>query len=182
MSRSVPAVAGRQAEPAAGRLLRGFARGLAWVARACVILAMVALVVLSVGQVVDRYLVKSTFDAYDQLSRLCLVWLTFIGIALGIRERANIRIELLEHLLPGIGTRALAGLLDVVVLLTSAYLVWSGWVLLEVGAYQAIMNTPLSYDVVYAGLLAGLALLAVFLLLRLCGVGGEMEGRGEHGP
>lgn len=174
MSRAVPAMREGDAASAAGRSLRRLALGLALAARACVVAAMAALVLLSVGQVLDRYLFKTSFDAYDQLARLCLVWLTFVGIALGIRERANIRVELLEHLLPGAGgRRALAGLLDAVVLATAVYLFWTGWVLLEVGAYQAIMNTPLSYDVVYAGLLAGLALLVVFLAFRFLGCAAE---------
>lgn len=166
------------------RVLHVLVSGLQASARACVTAAMAALLLLSVGQVIDRYLVKSSFDAYDQLARLCLVWLTFVGIALGVRERANIRIELLEHLLPGVGTRVLASALDAVVLLTALYVLLKGWVLLDIGSYQAVMGTPLSYEVVYAGLLVGMALLVLFLGLRLAGCAAEapVSPSGDHGP
>jgi TRAP-type C4-dicarboxylate transport system permease small subunit len=61
---------------------------------------MLMVLVFTVGQVFDRHLLKSTFAAHDQFARIGLVWLTFLGIAVGIRDRTNVRIELLNHLAP----------------------------------------------------------------------------------
>jgi TRAP-type C4-dicarboxylate transport system permease small subunit len=129
-------------------------------------LALIVVLVFTVGQVLDRYLIKSTFDAHDQYARIGLVWLTFIGIAVGIRDRVNVRIELIHHLAAPAVRRWVSILLDLVTLAVAILLAIVGVRLLEVGSFQVIMGTPLNYDAMYAALLAGMALLALYLLLR----------------
>jgi len=132
-----------------------------------VALSLLMVLAFTVGQVVDRYWLKSTFDGHDQYARVGLVWLTFLGIALGIRERINIRIELLAHFgAPGI-RRTVSVVLDVVMLVVAIVVVVVGLPLLEVGGYQSIMGTALSRDVMYAAVLVGMGLLILFLILRL---------------
>ena len=141
-------------------------RALEWLARLAIIISMAMVMVFTVGQVSDRYLLKSSFDAHDQFARIGMVWLTFIGIAVGIRHRINVRIELLAHFAsPGV-RRRVAAVLDLVILVVSVLLVVVGARLLEIGAFQAIMGTPLNYDTMYGALLAGMTLLAVFMVLR----------------
>ena len=69
-------------------------------ARIWLVLMVVVVLVFTFGQVLDRYLVSTGFDGFDQLARLGLVWATFIGIALAFRDRRTIRIELFEERLP----------------------------------------------------------------------------------
>lgn len=142
-------------------------RALAGLMRAGVVAAMLLVLLSTVGQVADRHLVKSGFGAFDQYGRLGLVWLTFLGIAAAVRERANIRIELLDHFLPGPAARAKGIVLDVAMAGVAALLVVVGWPLLEVGSFQVILDTPFDYGEVYAALLAGMAALALFVVARL---------------
>ena len=128
--------------------------------------AMLGVLVFTVGQVADRYLVKSAFDAHDQYARISLVWLTFIGIAVGIRDRANVRIELVSHLAPPRWRQSIALLLELVTVLVAGLIMVVGWRLLEIGAFQAIIGTSLNYDVMYLGLLSGMGLMVLFLVLR----------------
>jgi len=132
-----------------------------------VVLALVVVLTFTVGQVADRYLLKTQFDAHDQIARIGMVWMAFLGFALGVRDRMNIRIEVIQHFLPE-SIRRIAGIfLDGVMLAISLALLANGWQLLEVGSFQAIMGTPFYYDVMYGALLAGLILLVVFLVLRM---------------
>jgi len=139
--------------------------------------SLVVVLVFTVGQVLDRYLIKSTFDAHDQYARVGLVWLTFIGIAVGIRDRVNVRIELVHHLAAPAVRRWVSILLDLVTLAVAILLAIVGVRLLEVGSFQVIMGTPLNYDAMYAALLAGMALVALYLLLRFVDLfsGGRMR-------
>jgi TRAP-type transport system small permease protein len=132
-----------------------------------VALLLVVVLVFTVGQVVDRYVLKGAFNAYDQMARLGLVWLTFIGIAMGFRERANIRIDLLDHLLPPRFAAVKGAVLDAAILALTVLIHVESWRLIEVGAFQVVIGTPFTYVAVYSGLVAGTALLAVFLALRL---------------
>lgn len=149
------------------RLVAWPIRALAWLVRAAVVAAMLLVLLSTLGQVADRHLVQSGFGAFDQYGRLGLVWLTFIGIASAVRERANIRIDLLDHFLPPGAVRVKGVALDLAMAAIAALLVVVGWPLLEVGSFQVIMDTPFDYGEVYAALLAGMAVLVVFVAARL---------------
>lgn len=149
------------------RLLVLPVRFLAWTVRLAVIVALAVVLVFTVGQVADRYVIKSQFDAHDQIARIGMVWLVFLGFAIGVRERSNIRIEVLQHFLPARVRQASVLLLDILMLAVTLLILVVGWQLLEIGSFQAIMGTSLYYDVMYGALLTGMILLAVFLILRI---------------
>jgi TRAP-type C4-dicarboxylate transport system permease small subunit len=153
------------AQPAR-RPLAAPVRLLDWVVRVAVVIALGMVLVFTVGQVADRYILKSSFSGNDQFARIGLVWLTFLGIAVGIRDRTNIRIELLNHLAPRNVRRALSLVVDIVILVVSILLVIVGVRLLDIGSFHAIMGTDLNYDTMYAALLVGMGLLILFLVLR----------------
>lgn len=142
-------------------------RALAGLMRAGVVVAVALVLATTVGQVLDRHVFKSGFGAFDQYGRLGLVWMTFLGVAVAFRERANLRIDLADHFLPQRVTRAKNAVLDLAVVGIALLLVWVGWPLLEVGSFQVIMDTPFSYDAVYAALLLALPVLALFVVARL---------------
>ncbi|MFJ3045650.1 TRAP transporter small permease [Herbaspirillum chlorophenolicum] len=156
--------------------------------QAALVAALAVVLAFTVGQVVDRYLLKSSFDTYDQFARIGLVWLTFLGIAAGIRDRANVRIELLNHFAPQRLRGVVNVVLDLCTLAVSVLLVVVGVRLMEVGSFQTIMGTAFSYDVMYLALLVGIGTLIAYLLLRLANrlTGGrfrldpELEPEGEQ--
>lgn len=164
-----PATEASRAEPAgsdSGRPAVLPVRALHRVVRWLLIAALTAVLVFTVGQVVDRYLLKSAFNAHDQYARLGLVLLTFVGIAAGIRDRVNVRIELIGHLASPAVRRRVGWVLDAVTLAMAGLLVVVGQRLLEIGASQPIMGTPFTYQAMYAELMLGMALLVLFLVLR----------------
>lgn len=140
--------------------------------RACnivIIVMLAAVLFFTIGQVVDRHFIRGAiyFQAYDQLARLALVWLTFVGIAVCFRDGTNIRVDLFEALFPG-PLRIWRNVgMDAAVIVLSLYLNYKGWRLIEVGAYQAILGTPFTYVLAYAALLAGTALVSIFLAARI---------------
>jgi TRAP-type C4-dicarboxylate transport system permease small subunit len=154
---------------------------LATFVRAMVILSIVVVLVFTVLQVLDRYLLKSSFDAHDQIARLGLVWLTFLGFAIAVRGKLNIRVEVLEHVFSSKSLRFLSPLLDLVVLGTALYLLSVGWRLLEIGSFQNIFGTPLTYSWIYAGLLAGLVCVVIFIAFRLLGIRSHETAASRHG-
>ena len=132
-----------------------------------VVVALATVLVFTVGQVVDRHVLATGFSAFDQYARLGLVWLTFLGIALGFRERANIRIDLLDHVLPARFVRWKGLVLDALVLVAAISIVVVGWRLLEVGAFQVLMDTPFTYRAMYAAPIVGFVAMALFLAARI---------------
>ncbi|WP_265519192.1 TRAP transporter small permease [Nitratireductor luteus] len=55
---------------------------------------LAALVALLASQVVMRYIVRSPFVWSEELARYLLIWCTFIGVSLAVREARNISVDL----------------------------------------------------------------------------------------
>jgi len=71
------------------------------VERACMLL-LVALVADIAAGVFSRYVLQATLVWYDEVARLCFVWIVFLGAAIAVRRRMHFRMLLLvEHLGPG---------------------------------------------------------------------------------
>jgi TRAP-type transport system small permease protein len=70
------------------------------VARLILLGCMTVMIVVVAGQVFMRYVLNSSFDWSDEVSRLAFVWSIFIAIPLGIREGAHVGIDLLTTRLP----------------------------------------------------------------------------------
>ena len=76
--------------------LDGVERVLAWIIAAL----MLCLVVVVASQLVDRHVITLPMAAPDQYARVMLVWITFIGFALAVKNGLNIRVDLIDQRLP----------------------------------------------------------------------------------
>lgn len=68
----------------------------AWLAS----LALIAICVISLGNVIVRYTTDASFAFTEEFSVFLLVIVTFAGAAVAARDNQHIRIELIEHYLP----------------------------------------------------------------------------------
>jgi len=142
------------------------ARNLDRAANGLAALALAAVLLFTASQVFDRYLFKSQFNAHDQLARIALVALAFVGIAIGIRDRVNVRIEVLAHLASTRINRGVQAVLTLITGVLALVLFVNAIRLLDIGASQPILGTVFTYRVMYVSLLLGMALLVTFLLWR----------------
>jgi TRAP-type C4-dicarboxylate transport system permease small subunit len=143
---------------------------------AAVIVAVIAIVA---SQFVDRHFVSLPIQAPDQYVRIGVIWITFVGFALAIRDGTNIRVDLIDRFLPGWVTRSLAVLFDLLILALAVLIAVKGWVIVELGAGQLLLGTPFNAAVPNTALFVSAILIALFVaarLLRRC------LGRGEYGP
>jgi len=100
---------------AADRVVEGFAIAL-----------LVAMIVIVFVAVVTRKVFGFVFAWSEEVTLLCLTWFTFMGIAIGFRERLHLGMDLFEKL-PLRILRALDRLIDLVTFLFGLYLVVCGW-------------------------------------------------------
>jgi TRAP-type C4-dicarboxylate transport system permease small subunit len=77
-------------------------------AKWAVIAAMAAMIAVVSLQVALRYLLNTSLDWSDEVSRLLFVWSIFLAIPLGIREGAHVGIDILAGRLPPAVRRWLA--------------------------------------------------------------------------
>jgi TRAP-type C4-dicarboxylate transport system permease small subunit len=128
---------------------------------------LVLMVVLCVDVflgVFSRYVLVRTFTWYDEIARLCFVWMVFLGAAVGVRRSAHFRLHLLVDRFGRRTARAAQVLAVIVVAGFGAVLIWQGLNLVELGQFQQTPVMGLSKAYVYASMPVGGALMIVFVL------------------
>ncbi|MFT4243084.1 MAG: TRAP transporter small permease [Acidovorax sp.] len=112
------------------------------------IAAMLALmVVLVFGNVVLRYAFNSGISLSEELSRWLFVWLTFLGAAVALHERAHLGTDMLVGRLGPAGRKFCLGL-SYAAMLAVCWLVFSGSLeqtRINWGTASAVMEVPVAF-------------------------------------
>ena len=128
---------------------------------------MSALVVDVFLGVWSRYVLHATFQWYDEVARLCFVWMVFLGAATAVRRGAHFRLHLLIDRF-GRGARRAADLVvGLLVVAFGAVLVAGGIALWPVARRQVSDSLELSMVWFYGALPVGGALMILFSLPQL---------------
>jgi TRAP-type C4-dicarboxylate transport system permease small subunit len=135
---------------------------------------------LNFGQFIDRHL-SLNIPAPDQYARVALVWLTFIGFAIAVRNGLNIRVDLIDARLPKKAQKALEIVFDAIMLFLLGVLMVHGWRVVEVGKGQVLLGTVLTAAQQSASLVVACAVMILFVGLRLVArlMGIELPKRGN---
>ena len=128
---------------------------------------MVVLVVDVFLGVWSRYVLQATFQWYDEVARLCFVWMVFLGAASAVRRGAHFRLHLLvDRLSPG-PRRAIDLVVGLLVVVFGGVLVAGGLAMWPVARRQVSDALELSMVWFYGALPVGGALMILFSLPHL---------------
>jgi len=127
-------------------------------------------------EIVMRYVFASSLIWSDELARLCLVTLAWLGCATGFRQRCHVRIDLIDHLLAPRALVLLGWTMDAIVLVYLTTVSWLAWrvSMLLWSSPTAALGLPggLIYFPIIAGTLLGAFRLLMSRLAKL-----EPDGR-----
>lgn len=128
-------------------------------------LLMLAMVVLVFGNVVMRYAFNDGLVLSEELSRWFFVWMTFLGAAVGLYERAHLGTDMLLARLPAPARRALIVLSLLLMLGVTGVMLKGSWAQLQINLEVEAPVSGASMAWLYG---AGVcfAVLALPLLLR----------------
>jgi len=128
---------------------------------------MAALTVDLMLGVFSRYVLVQTFTWYDEVARICFVWVVFLGAAVGVKRQAHWSLRLVVDHFPGPLRRAVATFGVLVVMSFAAVLIWQGWTFVELGRFQhtPVMGVPKAW--VYLAMPVGGALMILYSLRPL---------------
>jgi TRAP-type transport system small permease protein len=128
---------------------------------------MAALVVDVFLGVFSRYVLHATFQWYDEVARLCFVWMVFLGAATAVRRGAHFRLHLLIDRFGRGARRATDLVVGLLVVGFGAVLVAGGVALWPVAQRQVTDSLELSMLWFYGALPVGGALMIVFSVPQL---------------
>ncbi len=100
-------------------------------AQAITAVLMMGMVVLTLLQVVTRYVFETALPWTEELARLDLIYLTFFGSIVAFQRREHLRVEVLVHALSPALRKWLGVLVDLASLLVLGVVVWQGVPLLQ---------------------------------------------------
>ncbi len=144
-----------------GRIERAFVA-----LNATVLVALLAGMSVIVGwNVAGRYLTGNSLTWADEVARYSMIWLTFLGSGLALREGAHAAITNAQDALPQRGQIVLRGVILAVVFAFFAFMVWVGIDYMNRMSVQksAALRVPMKW--IYAAMPTGFALMIVHLAL-----------------
>ena len=128
---------------------------------------MAALVVDVFLGVWSRYVLHATFQWYDEVARLCFVWMVFLGAAVAVRRGAHFRLHLLVDRLGPRLRRAADLVVALLVAVFGGVLVAGGIAMYPLARRQVTDSLELSMLWFYGALPIGGALMILFSLPHL---------------
>ena len=134
-------------------------------------LVCLALMVVLVGDVFlgvfSRYVMQATFKWYDEVARLCFVWIIFLGAGVAVRRRLHFRMHLvIDRFVPG-ARLAAERLITLTVISFGAILVAGGLRIAPIAHRQVTDALEVSQLWFFAALPVGGALMIFFALPQL---------------
>ncbi|HEX6079137.1 MAG TPA: TRAP transporter small permease [Methylomirabilota bacterium] len=125
---------------------------------------MAALVVDVFLGVWSRYVLHATFQWYDEVARLCFVWMVFLGAAVAVRRGAHFRLHLLIDRFGPRLRRATDLVVALLVMVFGGVLVAGGVAMYPLARRQVTDSLELSMLWFYGALPVGGALMILFSL------------------
>jgi len=137
------------------------------VLRAICVVILIEYLILVLLQVLFRYVLNESLFWAEEAVRFSMVWSVLLGSALVARDRAHIRIDVVENMLAPVARRRLDLVLDVLMIVFMVILMITGLQF----AGRSMMQTSPSLDLpmwaVYGAIPLGAVLQALFVVSML---------------
>jgi TRAP-type C4-dicarboxylate transport system permease small subunit len=111
------------------------------------IVLFAVMVLLSILQVICRYVLHVSLSFTEELARFLFIWVTFLGSAMALKKDQHVKMDLLVRQFPEIAQKAVRFVLFLVSLIAYWILIYYGFVLVKKTVYQtsAALGLPMSY-------------------------------------
>jgi TRAP-type transport system small permease protein len=135
----------------------------------CIITMLVAMIFIVFLQVITRKIFSFVFFWSEEVTLLCLTWFSFMGIAIGFREKWHLAMDVLENVLPKAIIAILDRFIDFCIFLFGLYLVVYGWQFTSLMGESILPATQLPNSIQYIVMPITGVLTCVYSLLQLMG-------------
>mgnify|MGYP001339459915 FL=1 len=114
----------------------------------CALLMMVMATVVT-AQVVSRYVFGNPFTWTEELARYVFVWMSMLGMAVGVKYGSHIALDILVKKLQGTPRKVLVAVNQLFILAFTVTLTYSGFKLVQLGTRQTSPSLGLPMEWVY---------------------------------
>ena len=137
---------------------------------------LVLMVVVVFLQVIFRFVLHASLPWSEELSRYILVWLSFLGAAIGVRRGAHIGVEVVVSLFPKTLNVAAKVFVHTVSMVFFSLLILYGWRILGVVGRQLSPAMEWSMAIPYSAICVGGVLMLAYALEHAVDVATGKDG------
>ncbi|WNQ11337.1 TRAP transporter small permease [Paenibacillus aurantius] len=134
------------------------------------LVALASMTVIVTIQVLTRKLFNHVFFWSEEVTLLLMVWFTFMGIAIGFREKLHMAMDSVTKFFPAGVNKVLDKVINVCIFLFGLYLLKNGWDFTVLMADSKLPATQLSNSVQYAVMPLTGFMICVYSLLQFLGI------------
>lgn len=136
----------------------------------CAIGMLVMMIVVVFVQVMTRKLFRFVFFWSEEVTLLLLTWFSFMGIAIGFREKLHLAMDMVTGFLPKSANAVLDKVIDVCNVGFGIYLVWFGWKFTALMGESTLPATGLPNSIQYLVMPITGVMTCAYCALQLFGV------------
>ncbi|MCR4268099.1 TRAP transporter small permease [Nitratireductor sp. ZSWI3] len=105
---------------------------------------LVLLIAIFGWLVYGRYILNNTPTWVEQAALLIVVYVTFLGAAVGIRRNTHLSIDFVREAMPALPRRILEVISDIALIVFAVFMTWQGWHLVTTNLRRKIPLLGLS--------------------------------------
>ncbi|UCF89131.1 MAG: TRAP transporter small permease [bacterium] len=137
--------------------------------RALIGVMMAVMFVLVFANVVTRYLFGISIATSDEVSTFLMIWVTYLGAGLALREGRHAAIDLFQDMVPEGYRKAFRAFLGIVIILFFTTLAYYGFRFAAFGWSQETAVTQIPKGIIYLAIPVGAILFVIHLLAMFPG-------------
>jgi TRAP-type C4-dicarboxylate transport system permease small subunit len=134
------------------------------------LIALASMTVIVFIQVITRKLFNHVFFWSEEVTLLLMVWFSFMGIAIGFREKLHMSMDSVTKFFPKRVNKLLDKIIDVCIFLFGLYLIVNGWQFTVLMNESKLPATQLPNSVQYVVMPLTGVMICVYSFLQFIGI------------
>ena len=136
-------------------------------AKATVIAVSVVMVIVTLSQVVFRYVLTAPLPWSEELARYCFVWIVFLGAAIGLERGIHLGVDLFVNLLPRRLRTGLDVLSNALIGGLAIAIIYASFPVIEMNFLQRSPAMGVQMSWIYIAIPIAMALIVVICIERI---------------
>ena len=148
-------------------------------AKISVIGISVVMVVVTLSQVIFRYVLTAPLPWSEELARYCFVWIVFLGAAIGLERGIHLGVDLFVNLLPGKLQAGLEVLSNVLIGCLAMAIIYASFPVIEMNFLQRSPAMGVQMSWIYAAIPVSMVLIFLICTERIVKI---LRGASDKDP
>ena len=148
-------------------------------AKVTVIVISITMVLVTLAQVIFRYLIEDPLPWSEELARYCFVWIVFLGAAIGLSRGAHLGVDLLVNQFPERWQRGFAFLTNIMITCFAFAVIYASLPVIKMNMFQHSPALGVQMSLIYIAIPISMCLIALISIERILNLLRQSVSRGK---